>query len=107
MLHSLIYMHVWHFGALLLAWLFCMWSAAARVPLTSFAAVSLALVIAFQGYWTVQSARYDWTHAYSGSLEAARFLKQHPEIGNKGLYLTGFSSTAVKPWYFSRRTLAE
>jgi hypothetical protein len=98
-LHSLIYMHVWHLGALLLAWLFCTWTAAARVPLTSLASISLILVIAFQGYWTIQSARYDWDKTYSGSLEAARFLKARPEIGSRGLYLAGFSSSAIKPYF--------
>ena len=90
--HSLIYMHVWHFGGLLLAWLFCMWTAAARIRITAVAASSFALVIAFQGYWALESVRYDWTHPYSGSLAAAKFLKEHPDIANKGLYLTGFST---------------
>jgi hypothetical protein len=81
-----------------------MWTAALRVPLTSLAAGSLTLVIAFQGYWTIQAVHYDWSHAYSGSLEAARFLKEHPEVGRNGLYMTGFSSSAVKP-YFSAADL--
>jgi hypothetical protein len=97
--HSLIYMHVWHVGALFLTWVFCMWRAAASAPLTSLAAGSFALVIALQGYWTLQSTRYDWDQPYSGSREAASYLKEHPQIGIAGLYLAGFSTEAVKPYF--------
>ena len=103
--HSLVYMHVWHFGALLLAWLFCMWTAAARANFTVITAVSFGLLIAFQSYWTIQTVSYDWAHPYSGSRAAVMLLKQYPEIGAHGIDLVGFSSEAIKP-YYSRAELA-
>jgi hypothetical protein len=97
--HWLIYVNVWHIGAILLAWLFSMWIAAARNPLTPAATAAMALVVAFQLYWAADSAFYDWNHAYSGSREAASFLKTHPETAQGGLFLAGFSTEALKPYF--------
>jgi hypothetical protein len=100
--HSLVYVDVWHIGAIFLAWLFCMWIAALRTPVTPFATWAFLLVIGFQGYWAVRTAYYDWNQAYSGSRDAALFLTDHPGITAQGVYLTGYSSEAIKPWFSLR-----
>jgi hypothetical protein len=100
--HSLVYVDVWHIGAIFLAWLFCLWIAALRTPVTPFATGAILLVIGFQGYWAVRTVRYDWNQAYSGSRDAAHFLDAHPGITGRGVYLTGYSAEAIKPWFSLR-----
>jgi hypothetical protein len=99
---AIIYSQVWHHGVLLLAWLFAIWIAwpkshelGRRLTLAS-----LCVIIAIQGYWTACSVAYDWNHAYSGSLEAARELRQM-SLSGKRLYAIGFACIAIEP-YFSR-----
>ncbi len=37
--------------------------------------LALIVAIGFQCYWTAAAIRYDWSHAYSGSLAAAQYLR--------------------------------
>ena len=106
---SVVYSQVWHHGVLLLAWLFALWiswpapslqsSRSDRVP-HALAVASLAIVAALQCYWTVCSIAYDWGHAYSGSLAAARGIRELDLTGRK-LDAIGYACTAIQP-YFSR-----
>ncbi|HEX4274569.1 MAG TPA: hypothetical protein VHZ74_04410 [Bryobacteraceae bacterium] len=102
--HWLVYVNVWHIGAILLAWLFSIWIASARTPPTPGIIAALGLVIAFQGYWAIDAVVYDWRDPYSGSREAASFLRDHTEVAQHGLYLAGFSTESLKP-YFSAAEL--
>jgi len=95
---TLVYAQVWHFGIFFLAWLFAIWISTFRARITKPVIVALAAVIACQCYWTVQATYYDWTQRYSGSLEAAQYLRR-TGIPPGGLYAIGYSSTAIQPYF--------
>jgi hypothetical protein len=101
---GIVYSQVWHYGILFLAWLFALWISAMNLkpPITALAA--LAIVIAAQCYATLQSIRYDWNNPYSGSREAAMFLRSSG-IPDKRLVAVGYACTAVQP-YFPRNIFA-
>jgi hypothetical protein len=103
---SVIYAQVWHYGILFLAWLFAVWISWPKSDRVShnLALGSLCIIIAIQGYWTVRSIAYDWDHAYSGSLDAARGLREL-NLSGKSLYAIGFACIAIEP-YFSRNIFA-
>ena len=97
-LGSIIYMQVWHLGLLFLVWLFAIWISAANTKSSASLWAALVIVIVFQGYWTVRSITFDWVHAYSGSLEAARYLRT-AGISKSPVMGIGFSSTAIQPYF--------
>jgi hypothetical protein len=99
---TIVYTQLWHFGILFLAWIFAIWISAYKTRITAPTVLALAAAIAFQCYWTALAIRYDWSHAYSGSLAAARYLKQAfgrdgPAPG--GIYAIGFPATAIQPYF--------
>ena len=103
---SVIYVQVWHYGVLFLAWLFAVWISWPKSDRLShkLALASLGIIIAIQGYWTARSIAYDWDYAYSGSLDAARGLREM-NLAGKSLYAIGFACIAIEP-YFSRNIFA-
>ncbi len=97
---SVVYAQVWHYGILLLAWIFALWIAAYRLRPGPMALAAMTLVIVPQCYWSVRSVEYDWNHAYSGSLEAARYLRG-AGIPPERLYAIGYATTGLQPYFES------
>jgi hypothetical protein len=97
---AVVYAQLWHFGIIFLVWIFAMWISSYKTPVTATALIALIAAAAFQCYWTGKAISYDWTHAYSGSLDASRFLRQSG-IPSQGLYAVGYSTTAVQPYFSS------
>jgi hypothetical protein len=95
---TIVYAQVWHLGILFLAWLFAIWISAYKAPLTAPAIVALTVAIGFQCWWTAMAVHYDWSHAYSGSLAAARYLRQEG-LPSGGLYAVGYPATALQPYF--------
>jgi hypothetical protein len=91
-----VYSKEWHYGIVLLIWLFGMWISAAHMRVTRAALWALGIVIAIQCYWTVTALAYDWMNPYSGSAEAARYFQQH-QLAN--VYAVGYPTTALQPYF--------
>jgi hypothetical protein len=101
-----IYQAVWHRGTLFIVWVFAIWvglqqhqkgskqDSWSRLLLLS----ALVLVCLVQLPWTVGSVRSDFSHAYSGSKAAARYIKAH-SLDKGVLWGTGFSSVAILPYF--------
>ena len=73
---TIVYAQLWHFGILFLAWLFAIWISAYKTRVTAPTLLALIAAIGFQCYWTAAAVRYDWSHAYSGSLAVAQYFRQ-------------------------------
>jgi len=95
---TIVYAQLWHFGILFLAWLFAVWISAYKTPLTAPTILALLAAIGFQCYWTASAVRYDWSHAYSGSIAAARYLRE-TGLPAGGLYAIGYPATAIQPYF--------
>ena len=95
---TIVYSQVWHLGILFLAWLFAIWISAYKTRVTAPTVLALTVVIAFQCYWSVRAISYDWSHTYSGSLAAARYLRREG-LPPGGLYAVGYSTTALQPYF--------
>jgi hypothetical protein len=102
---TVVYAQLWHFGMLFLAWLFAIWISAYKTRLTAPTLLALIAAIGFQCYWTAAAIRYDWTHAYSGSLATAQYLRQ-AGLPSGGLYAIGYPTVAVQP-YFSANIFSD
>ena len=101
--NSIVYANVWHEGMLLLAWLFAMWISGARARpkwMSAAAWAAMAAVIVVQGYWNFRTTTWDWRNPYSGSKQAARYLRDH-HIAGQELFGFGFASVGIQP-YFKR-----
>jgi hypothetical protein len=101
-LASAVYAQVWHHGFLFLAWLVSLWISlpgGGRRPY-QLAVASLGMVAAAQCYWTLNSIRYDWQYAYSGSLATAEVIRQADLRGNN-VYAIGYACTAIQPYFES------
>lgn len=101
--YATIYVQVWHFGALFLAWIFALWisfgSGVLRRDYVAYAAGSaMALVLAIQCYWTGSAVQYDWTKAYSGGQAAARGLHDL-DLAHSRLYAIGYACVAIQPYF--------
>jgi hypothetical protein len=95
---TVVYAQLWHFGILFLAWLFAIWISAYKTRVTAPTILALIAAIGFQCYWTAAAIRYDWSHAYSGSLAASQYLRQ-AGIPPGGLYAIGYPSVAIQPYF--------
>ncbi len=95
---TIVYAQLWHFGILFLCWLFAIWISAYKTRVTAPTLLALIAAIGFQCYWTAAAVRYDWSHAYSGSLAAAQYLRQNG-LPSGGLYAIGYPTTAVQPYF--------
>ena len=102
---TIVYAQLWHFGVLFLAWLFAIWISAYKTRVTAPTLIALLAAIGFQCYWAAAAMRYDWTQAYSGSLAAARYLRQNG-LPAGGLYAVGYPTTALQP-YFSANVYSD
>ena len=60
----------------------------------------LAATFCFQFVWTAKTYAYDWSHAFSGSRDAAEYLKSVGADRSR-LVAFGFSTTAVLPYFQS------
>jgi hypothetical protein len=101
--NAYVYANYWHQGMLFLAWLFAMWIAGAAVKpkwISILGFTAMLAVFSAQGYWAFLTTAYDWKNPYSGSLEAARYLKESGII-KTGVQGFGFGAVAVQP-YFDR-----
>ncbi len=95
---TLVYAQLWHFGILFLAWLFAIWISAYETRVTAPTLLALIAAIGFQCYWTAAAIRYDWGHAYSGSLATAQYFRQ-VGLPPGGLYAIGYPSVAIQPYF--------
>jgi hypothetical protein len=95
---TLVYAQLWHFGILFLAWLFAIWISAYKTRITAPTLLALIAAIGFQCYWTAAAFRYDWSHAYSGSLATAEYFKR-AGLPPGGLYAVGYPSVAIQPYF--------
>jgi hypothetical protein len=95
---TIVYAQLWHFGVLFLAWLFAIWISAYKTRVTAPTLIALLAAVGFQCYWAAAAMRYDWSQAYSGSLAAARYLRQN-SLPAGGLYAIGYPSTALQPYF--------
>ncbi len=95
---TIVYAQLWHFGVLFLTWLFAIWISAYKTRITAPTLLALITAIGFQGYWAASAIRYDWSHAYSGSLVAAQYLRQNG-VPSGGLYAIGYPTTAIQPYF--------
>ncbi|MFZ3211167.1 MAG: hypothetical protein WA188_06590 [Terriglobales bacterium] len=99
----------WHHGTLLFAMLAALWiawpTATERYQFTRLSRASYLVVtgvligtLCFQLVWTSKTFIYDWSHPFSGSLDAAKYLKS---VGadRKRTCALGFSTTAVLPYF--------
>jgi hypothetical protein len=102
--NSFVYSNVWHQGMLFLAWLFAMWISGKRTKPTRMALAAMIAVIAIQGYWAFETTVYDWKNPYSGSREAARYVRDNGLLNSK-LFGFGFACVGIQP-YFSRNIFA-
>jgi len=101
LLGTIVYTQLWHFGILFLAWLFAIWISAYKTRVTAPTLLALIAAIGFQ-CWTASAIRYDWNHAYSGSLAAAQYLKQNFGPSGSpagGLYAIGYPSVSIQPYF--------
>jgi hypothetical protein len=99
--NAYVYANVWHEGMLFLAWLFAMWIAGAAVKpkwISLLGLIAMLAVITVQGYWAFATTAYDWKNPYSGSLAAARYLKETGII-KAGIQGFGFGAVAVQPYF--------
>lgn len=95
---TIVYAQLWHFGVLLLAWLFAIWISAYNTRVTAPTLIALVAAIGFQCFWTGAAIRYDWNHAYSGSLAAAQYLREN-RIAPGQVYAIGYPSVAIQPYF--------
>jgi hypothetical protein len=95
---TIVYAQLWHFGILFLAWLFAIWISAYKTRVTGPTLLALIVAIGFQCYWSAAAIRYDWSHAYSGSLAAAQYFHQNG-LPTGGLYAIGYPSVAIQPYF--------
>lgn len=95
---TIVYAQLWHFGIVFLAWLFAIWISAYKAPPTAPALLALVVAIGFQCYWTAAAIRYDWSHAYSGSLAASQYLRQ-AGIAPGEVYAIGYPSVGIQPYF--------
>jgi hypothetical protein len=95
---AVMYSIYWHWGFLLLSWLFALWISSTNAKPTLPVIGALCMVIAVQGYWTFASTRFDWKNPYSGSLAAARYI-QRTGLTGKRLFAIGVSCVGVQPYF--------
>lgn len=95
---AVVYAQLWHFGIVFLVWIFAMWISAYGTRLTAPALAALIVTIAFQCYWTGAAVLYDWKHPYSGSREAAQYLRQSG-LASGNLYAFGYPTVAIQPYF--------
>lgn len=95
---GLVYSQVWHSGTLLLAWVTAMWISGPRPALPRSAMVAFAIVIAVQCYWTIRTVSYDWGQPYSGSKDAAAYIRR-TGIANHRINAVGYSCSAIQPYF--------
>lgn len=95
---GIIYSQFWHTGTLFLAWLAAMWISASHTKLTRTALAAFLAIIGIQCFWTAKSSLYDLYNPYSGSKEAAAYLKSSG-IARKSLLAYGYPCTAIQPYF--------
>ena len=95
---TLVYAQLWHFGILFLVWLFAIWISGQQAKITKPTLIALGIVIACQCYWSAQAIYYDWGHAYSGSAQAAAYLRQAGTLPGS-VYAIGYPCTAIQPYF--------
>lgn len=102
-----VYVHVWHTGALAVAAIVALWiawpSPAKWSPkleraLNALVLVGLTGLFAVHIYWTARTLAMDYSRPYSGSLDAANFLRA---VGANASSTCGFNfhSVAVQPYF--------
>lgn len=98
LLMSVVYGQVWHFGTVLLAWVFALWISAARTEAGWFANLAMAALILVQVWWTAASSLSDLRLPYSAGLITAKYLKEQ-HLSERGIYGVGYASVAVQPYF--------
>lgn len=101
------YYNVWHQGILFFLWIFVLWIRfdpdrnTAPSKTAQLVLALLTVVLGIQVYWAAIAARCDFYHSYSGSYEAARYIKEN-HLENQKIYGSGWKSIALSP-YFDRK----
>jgi hypothetical protein len=98
------YSNLWHEGILFLLWMFVLWVSFDKevktVPriLRKTMLASAAIILLIHVYWTTQAASYDFKRNYSGSYDAARFIKDNNLEGKK-IFVSGWKTLALMPYF--------
>jgi hypothetical protein len=114
---SVVYLSFWHAGLLnplmiCLLWITWPTPALKTLPYERACHIALAAVAAVQILWSINAVVYDYSHAYSGDIAAAEFLK--PFVENGSTIVTTFvdqdenhsyNAVGILP-YFSQRVFA-
>jgi hypothetical protein len=98
---SAIYYSQWHEGLFFFVMLFCAAIAFGRakdVWLTRIVVAMLVLLFARHIQWTVLSVRYDATHEFTGSEEAAKYIERQ-RIDRQTLYAFGTRAMELQPYF--------
>ncbi|SRR6266702_178085 len=108
-LFACVWAQPWHHGTLLVAVVSALWIAwpsadecrqFTGLPKVSYLLVAGLLIgiFSFQLTWTTKTFAYDWSHRFSGSRDAAEYLKSVGADRSRTCGL-GFSTTAVLPYF--------
>jgi len=104
-LFSVKYRNFWHDGITFLLWVFALWIGFERRPVTPnktlldrAVPILVTLVFGVHVFWAFYIVRNDFLHSYSGSREAAEYIKQHG-LENQSIFATGWKTAAVQPYF--------
>jgi hypothetical protein len=97
---SVVYGKPWHAGILFLLWLFAMWIATNRDPLTPpmYVWVAWAMVLGMHVYWSARAGFRDIVAPYSGSKALAERIFPEVQAGRR-IAGIGFMCVAVEPYF--------
>jgi hypothetical protein len=110
LLFALKHVEAWHQGVLFLLWVFAVWLGYERQSLgvcrggvrlrwlDKLFPVVATLVAVIQIGWSVLTIRCDLTEAYSGSRQAAAYIKAN-NLQSKTIFAGGYQSVAILPYF--------
>ncbi len=105
-----VHSRLWHCGVLFMIWVYALWRSfdrlaegavppsPARRRATGLVVAAFALVLGLQVYWAYGSVRADLRAPYSGSLEAARYLRR-TGLARERVQAGQYASTAILAYF--------
>ena len=107
---TFLYANEWHMGYLILTLIFNIWILCEdgsdkinqKILQTAFI-ISYSIIAIVQIYWTVKNCLYDIKNIYSGSYEAAMFIKKN-NLDRYNINGLGFRTIALQP-YFNKKNI--
>lgn len=93
---SVIHGAVWHYGLLLIVWLYALWISYPKTKHKLLVQAALAVVVVVQCGWTLKSSRAEHKQDYSGSRKAGRFL-QSSKRGESAVFI-GYATVGLQPY---------